>query len=92
MVKPMNIIRPFQLKLHQGIKTMIVYELRFDDFKGRFGYGIVIRAALHAQRTANMKAVQQLVDEGVVEFVPPVCVEYLDVKEVSPHRGKGLTH
>jgi len=92
VVEPVYINPSLQLQLIERVKAPGGDELRLDHLERRFGHRIVVGAAHHAQGTADLEAVEQFVDQGVVEFAAPVGMEYLDVEEVPLHCRKGLVH
>lgn len=74
-----------QSELLQRFKTMRIDELSFDHLESRFHYGIVVRAAFHAQRAAGLETVEQLVDQYITKLADPIRMKYLDVTQIPPY-------
>ena len=90
MVEPVNVVRQLQSQLLNRVKPLACNEFCLDHSEGRFRNRVIIGTAFHTQGTANLKALQEFIDQRVVKLAAPVCVKYQDFKQVPLHGSIGI--
>lgn len=90
IIEPIYVVGQFQFQLSQALEISAENKLCFEDFKCGFGNGIIIWATLETKGPADMKDVQNFINDLIVEFTAPVCVKHLDAIQVGMHCGEGI--
>jgi hypothetical protein len=82
IVEPVNVFRQFQSQLLKRDKPTTCNEFCLDHLEGRFRNRVIVGAAFHAQGTADLKALQEFINQNIVKLAASVCVKELDFKQV----------
>lgn len=72
----------------QTMKFHLVNELRFPDFVSGLSYCIIIWTAFPAERTADLKGLQKIIDFFVFEFTTTIGMKPLQLSQITLNRGK----
>ena len=88
MIEPVNVVGQFQFQLLKRVKPPVCNKFRLDHLEGRFRNRVIIWTTLHAQGTADLKALQEFIDQDIVKLTAAICVKDLDIKQVSFHGHK----
>lgn len=90
MIKPVNVVRQIQSQLLKRAKPPACNKFRPDHPECRFSNRVIIRATYHTQGTADLKALQKLINQDIIRLAATVCVNDLDIKKVPFNRRKRI--
>lgn len=90
IIEPIYVVGQLHFQLGQGLEISAENEFGFEDYKCRFGNGVIVLATLQTKGSADMEYVEDFINDLIIELTAPVCVEHLNAIQVGMHSCKSI--
>lgn len=91
-VEPMNIVRQLQSQFFNRRKDSTVDKFSLNRLKSGLCNRIIVGASPHAKRSVDMKSLQYIINQLIIELFTPIGMKHLNVKETAAHARKSFLH